>query len=60
MASGLVRRAPLWAQRAGLEWACRFLQEPGRLFHRYFLRDLPFLLLLTARTLAARGRQQVR
>ena len=56
MASGLVRRAPLWAQRAGLEWACRFLQEPARLFHRYFLRDLPFLLLLTVRTLARNRR----
>ncbi|MBV9850606.1 MAG: WecB/TagA/CpsF family glycosyltransferase [Armatimonadetes bacterium] len=51
MASGLVRRAPRWAQRAGLEWACRFLQEPTRLFRRYFLRDLPFLLLLTVRAL---------
>ena len=55
MASGQVRRAPLWAQRAGLEWACRFLQEPSRLFRRYFVRDLPFLLLLTARALARRG-----
>lgn len=51
MASGQVRRAPRWAQRTGLEWAYRFLQEPSRLFRRYFLRDLPFLLILTARAL---------
>lgn len=54
MASGVVRRAPLWMQRTGLEWVYRCGQEPGRLFRRYFLHDLPFLCLLTARTLAAR------
>jgi N-acetylglucosaminyldiphosphoundecaprenol N-acetyl-beta-D-mannosaminyltransferase len=40
--TGDVRRAPTWVQRAGLEWMHRFAQEPGRLFHRYFLRGLPF------------------
>ena len=54
MASGLVRRAPVWMQEAGLEWAHRFAQEPTRLFRRYFVRDLPFLLLLICRTLAYR------
>ncbi|HXF82752.1 MAG TPA: WecB/TagA/CpsF family glycosyltransferase [bacterium] len=28
--AGLVRRAPRWVQRAGLEWAYRALQEPRR------------------------------
>lgn len=54
MASGLVRRAPVWMQDAGLEWAYRFLQEPTRLWRRYFVRDLPFLLVLVCRTLAER------
>lgn len=36
-AAGNVRRAPLWMQRAGLEWFYRFLQEPGRMFKRYFI-----------------------
>jgi N-acetylglucosaminyldiphosphoundecaprenol N-acetyl-beta-D-mannosaminyltransferase len=40
--SGDIRRAPDWMQRAGLEWLHRFVQEPGRLFRRYFLRGLPF------------------
>jgi N-acetylglucosaminyldiphosphoundecaprenol N-acetyl-beta-D-mannosaminyltransferase len=35
---GDVRRAPVWIQRCGLEWAMRFVQEPGRLGPRY-LRD---------------------
>ncbi len=54
MASGLVRRAPVWMQEAGLEWAYRFSQEPTRLWNRYFVRDLPFLILLAWRTLAER------
>ena len=54
MAGGLVRRAPVWMQDAGLEWAYRFLQEPTRLWRRYFVRDLPFLITLLWRTLAER------
>lgn len=44
--TGDVRRAPEWMQRRGLEWAHRFVQEPQRLFRRYFLEDLPFLVTL--------------
>jgi N-acetylglucosaminyldiphosphoundecaprenol N-acetyl-beta-D-mannosaminyltransferase len=33
----LKRRAPLWMQRAGLEWLYRLLTEPRRLWRRYFL-----------------------
>jgi N-acetylglucosaminyldiphosphoundecaprenol N-acetyl-beta-D-mannosaminyltransferase len=44
--SGSVRRAPLWMQRAGLEWFYRFLQEPRRMFKRYFIDDLAFIGLL--------------
>lgn len=39
---GLKKRAPDWVQRVGLEWFYRFLQEPRRLFHRYFVRDMAF------------------
>ncbi len=35
--SGRVRRAPRWIQRIGLEWLYRIIQEPKRLFMRYFL-----------------------
>ena len=34
--SGRVRRAPRWIQRLGLEWLYRIVQEPRRLFLRYF------------------------
>lgn len=33
--AGEVKRAPVWMQRAGLEWVFRFLQEPSRLGPRY-------------------------
>jgi len=46
MASGHVKRAPMWMQKCGLEWEFRLLQEPKRLFHRYICRDLPFLIAL--------------
>ncbi|MBC7808078.1 MAG: WecB/TagA/CpsF family glycosyltransferase [Akkermansiaceae bacterium] len=49
MASGLQRRAPVWMQRAGLEWCYRMGREPKRLAKRYLGRDLPFLMHLLAR-----------
>jgi N-acetylglucosaminyldiphosphoundecaprenol N-acetyl-beta-D-mannosaminyltransferase len=34
--AGTVKRAPVWIQRIGAEWAYRLAQEPRRLFKRYF------------------------
>jgi N-acetylglucosaminyldiphosphoundecaprenol N-acetyl-beta-D-mannosaminyltransferase len=33
--AGVVKRAPLWMQRCGIEWLYRVLQEPRRMFWRY-------------------------
>lgn len=38
--AGGVSRAPQWMQDAGLEWFYRFLQEPKRMFRRYFIDDM--------------------
>jgi N-acetylglucosaminyldiphosphoundecaprenol N-acetyl-beta-D-mannosaminyltransferase len=46
VAIGLVKRAPVWMQKAGLEWFYRFLQEPRRMFRRYFIDDMAFVWLL--------------
>ncbi len=43
---GQVKRAPKWMRRAGLEWAHRMMQEPGRLFQRYVMEDIPFAMRL--------------
>ena len=45
VAVGLVSRAPVWMQKAGLEWFYRFLQEPRRMFRRYFIDDMAFVAL---------------
>lgn len=46
--SGSKRRAPLWVQRTGLEWAFRIWLEPKRLFWRYLTTNpLSAYLLLT-------------
>jgi len=52
--AGKVQRAPLWMQRSGLEWFYRFLQEPKRMFRRYFIEDLYFFWLLTREFFRAR------
>lgn len=33
--AGMVKRAPPWMQRIGVEWVYRLAQEPRRLFRRY-------------------------
>lgn len=38
--AGKVKRAPLWMQENGFEWFYRFLQEPKRMFKRYFIDDM--------------------
>jgi N-acetylglucosaminyldiphosphoundecaprenol N-acetyl-beta-D-mannosaminyltransferase len=45
VATGRVRRAPRWMQQWGLEWFYRFLQEPRRMFRRYFIDDMAFIWL---------------
>jgi len=44
--AGDLNRAPLWMQKAGLEWMHRMAQEPGRLAKRYLVDDLPFVASL--------------
>lgn len=44
--TGRQRRAPVWLRKAGGEWLFRLLHEPGRLFHRYLIRDLTFFYYL--------------
>ncbi len=49
--AGNVRRAPKWVSEAGLEWLYRLLLEPKRLWKRYLIEDLPFLLLVVKQAL---------
>jgi len=42
--SGIIPRAPIWMQKMGLEWLFRVLQEPKRLFKRYFVGNWKFII----------------
>ena len=43
--SGLVKRAPVWMQKSGLEWFYRVYQEPKRMFKRYMVGNAKFIML---------------
>lgn len=44
--AGLRARAPLWLQELGGEWLFRLIQEPRRLFMRYFVTNSQFIWLV--------------
>jgi N-acetylglucosaminyldiphosphoundecaprenol N-acetyl-beta-D-mannosaminyltransferase len=44
--AGSLKRAPILMQQMGLEWFYRFLQEPGRMFRRYFIEAPIFVPLV--------------
>ncbi len=46
--AGLIRRAPHWMQRLGLEWLSRFVQQPRRVGRR-FASTLPLFAWRLAR-----------
>jgi N-acetylglucosaminyldiphosphoundecaprenol N-acetyl-beta-D-mannosaminyltransferase len=47
--TGKQRRAPLWVQKAGLEWLHRLLSDPRRLASRYFIESPRIFYLLWAK-----------
>jgi N-acetylglucosaminyldiphosphoundecaprenol N-acetyl-beta-D-mannosaminyltransferase len=44
--AGYVKRAPRWMQDFGLEWFYRMIQEPGRMWRRYFFTNTVYAGLL--------------
>ncbi|HWK89938.1 MAG TPA: WecB/TagA/CpsF family glycosyltransferase, partial [Longimicrobium sp.] len=53
--AGMVRRAPRWMQRAGLEWFYRLLREPRRLWRRYASTNPRFVALVLRQRRGAGG-----
>jgi len=53
--AGAIKRAPMWMQRAGLEWAFRVAQEPRRMWKRYLVGNSRFLAIV-ARELVNKAR----
>ncbi len=54
---GLRSRAPSWLQSIGFEWFYRFVQEPRRLFRRYFVDDVQFFGVVGREWRRTRGRR---
>ena len=52
--AGNLDRAPMWVQRAGLEWAFRLIQEPRRLWRRYLFTNTRFIIELIKHRMAGR------
>jgi len=44
--SGKIKRAPVWMQKSGLEWFYRFIQEPRRMWSRYIIGNIKFIILV--------------
>lgn len=42
--AGVLRQAPRWMQRSGLEWSFRLAQEPRRLAYRYLVLNPMFVV----------------
>lgn len=53
--AGDKKMAPLFLQKAGLEWLYRFIQEPKRLWKRYLKHNPRFLLHLVKHNLKYKG-----
>jgi N-acetylglucosaminyldiphosphoundecaprenol N-acetyl-beta-D-mannosaminyltransferase len=51
-------RAPRWMQRLGLEWLFRFAQEPRRMWRRYLLGNLRFVLLVVRELISSRRQRR--
>ena len=52
--SGSKSRAPIWMQNVGLEWLYRLATEPRRLWRRYILGNISFIMLVAAEMLKHR------
>jgi N-acetylglucosaminyldiphosphoundecaprenol N-acetyl-beta-D-mannosaminyltransferase len=46
LVADIVKRAPVWMQKMGLEWFFRLIIEPGRLWQRYVIGNPLFILLV--------------
>lgn len=52
---GSIQRAPVFMQKAGLEWLYRLIKEPRRLYKRYLLEAPRFIPLLIKQKLKKKG-----
>ncbi|HMP76434.1 MAG TPA: WecB/TagA/CpsF family glycosyltransferase [Kiritimatiellia bacterium] len=53
--AGVQREAPGWMRRFGLQWLHRLLHEPGRMWRRYLIGNLLFVIRIAFRLRPERG-----
>jgi N-acetylglucosaminyldiphosphoundecaprenol N-acetyl-beta-D-mannosaminyltransferase len=53
--SGRIPRAPVWMREIGFEWLYRFLQEPRRMWRRYFVGNVIFLFRVLRERIAGKA-----
>ena len=53
--AGVHKWAPLWIRKTGFEWLYRLVQEPQRLWKRYFATIPPFIYLAAKQVLASQA-----
>ena len=44
--AGKTKRAPVWVRKLGLEWVYRLVQEPRRMWKRYIIGNIKFIILV--------------
>lgn len=44
--AGKTKRAPLWMQNIGMEWFFRLIQEPRRMWKRYIIGNIRFVIFV--------------
>jgi N-acetylglucosaminyldiphosphoundecaprenol N-acetyl-beta-D-mannosaminyltransferase len=54
-ATGLISRAPVWVQKAGLEGIYRLMQKPRSHFRRVFVESLPVVWIILRARFGGRG-----
>jgi N-acetylglucosaminyldiphosphoundecaprenol N-acetyl-beta-D-mannosaminyltransferase len=52
--AGVTKRAPVWMQKSGLEWFYRIIQEPQRMWKRYLVTNVIFIMLSMREVIRAR------
>jgi len=52
--AGVKDRAPIWMQDYSLEWFYRFIQDPKRLWKRYLVTNILFIVLLLTQIVKVR------
>jgi N-acetylglucosaminyldiphosphoundecaprenol N-acetyl-beta-D-mannosaminyltransferase len=53
--SGRIPRAPIWVRELGVEWLYRFIQEPRRMWRRYFVGNFVFLFRAFRERITSQG-----